>query len=267
MINYLESFPGWVIVSISMTSSILMSIIIVYSIKFICPIKYSDGLSITVKSLITFRLIGAVSLILGFAIVMSNTAYQSSIMNVAEEAHQIERISNTIDIMNAESRNEIREYLINYTKSIVRNEWANMGNSDSYTGDPITKKYLHDLFRSINTAQSKLENDNINFREIYLAEEQAEILRQRRLTNAHQEIPGIFWGIAIVFFLLINCLGALLEIDKVHHNLLFLTVTSSVIGLLAGFLLIMSHPFSGNVSVSPHPLEEVIKTLERVDSP
>lgn len=259
---YLESFPSWLIVFMFMTSAVLMSIMIVYFIKFVFPIRYSDALSITVKSLITFRLIGAVSLILGFAIVMSNTAYQTSIMNVAEEAHQIERISNAIGIMNEESRNEIREKLINYTKSIVKNEWANMSYSDSYNGDPITKKYLHELFRSINAAQLRTENNNINFREIYLAEEQAEILRQRRLTNAHQEIPSIFWGIAFTFFLIINCLGALLEIDNVHHNLLFVTVTSSVIGLLAGFLLIMSHPFSGNVSVTAHPIEEVIKTLE-----
>jgi len=262
MINYLESLPGWIIVSISMTASVLMSISIVYSIKFIFPIKYSDALSITVKSLITFRLIGAVSLILGFAIVMSNTAYQASVMNVAEEAHQIERLSSAIDIINAESRDSIREHLINYAKSVVKDEWTNMSNSDSYNGDPITKNYLRDLLKSISSAQSRSENNTINFREIYLAEEQAEILRQRRLVNAHQEIPGIFWGIALVFFLLINCLGAFLEIDKVHHNLLFLTVTSSVIGLLASFLLIMSHPFSGNVSVSPHPIEEVIKILE-----
>lgn len=96
-----------------------------------------------------------------------------------------------------------------------------------------TQSSLKSLSRLIIQAKSDSNAKGISFNEIDTAKGQMELMRVKRLTYANQGIPTIFWGFAGIFFVIINVLGALLEMDKTHHNRLFVTICSGVVGLLA----------------------------------
>lgn len=226
-----EQMPTWVIVFVFLVLSVTASNAIIYGIQRAFTINHSSELSIVVKSLITFRLTGTASLILGFAIVTSNSSYQASVQNLAEETFQISRLNNAIEILDQSSQVEIRPALRNYVASIIKFEWSKMRGLPN--GVQETQSSLKSLSRLIIQAKSDSNAKGISFNEIDTAKGQMELMRVKRLTYANQGIPTIFWGFAGIFFVIINVLGALLEMDKTHHNRLFVTICSGVVGLLA----------------------------------
>jgi len=257
-----DQLPSWLTILLCTATSIIISLAILYSIKAIFPIEYGKELSIIVKNLLTFRLQGSITLILGFAIVMSNSSIQNSRSGVFNEAFYIERLHNETAFIDKSSAKKINTALENYIRSILDKEWPTMSTGNPYTGDLTTKKYLQELSASLNLSKNINQNANINFSNLNQAFEQIALARQARLTIANQNIPEVFWALIIIFFIIVNCIGALLEFDGGHYNLLFMMTYAAITGVLIGFLLVMQHPFAGDVSVSSGPLRQVLIELQ-----
>mgnify|MGYP000140245400 CR=1 FL=1 len=263
MLEQFYSLPSWVVIFGFTAFAVLFSALVIFCLQSIFKFNYSQELATTIKGLISFRLQGTVSLILGFAIVTSITFFHTSIENLSEEAFRLETISEMSDYLAEPSKKEVRRALSEYLQSVIKNEWPAMRSRDAYEGDPTTKRYLRALSQSIHAAKIQIENKNVNVDAIYSAYEQASLLRQKRLVNAHSEVPRIFWVFTFVLLVIISVLAAGLEFDGTHHNALYISIGTGVIGLLAGFLLVMSQPFSGDFSVTPEPLLRVLSTLEK----
>jgi hypothetical protein len=259
MMQFFEQLPTWLIVFIFLVLSFAVSNLIIFVIQRAFTIHHGSELSIVVKSLITFRLTGTASLILGFAIVTSTSSYLASVQNLAEEAFHIARLNDEIEILGQKSTAEIRPALKKYVRDIITLEWPEMRKSPH--GEQETQSSLKELSRSIIRAKSVSIDRDADFNDINTAKGQMEVMRLKRLTYANQTIPTVFWGLAGIFFIAINALGALLEMDNIHHNRLYVNTCSVVVGLLASILFIVSHPFTGDVSVNPAPLERVLAVL------
>lgn len=259
MIQFFEQLPTWLIVFVFLVLSFVSSNLIIFLIQRTFTINHSSELSIVVKSLVTFRLTGTASLILGFAIVTSNSSYMASVQNLAEEAFYIARLNDEIEMLDQRSTAEIRTALKAYVGNIVNLEWPEI--REFPNGEQETQSALQNLSKSIIKAKFVSTETDAKFDDINAAKGQMELMRLKRLTYANQATPTVFWGLAGIFFIAINVLGALLEMDRIHHNRLYVNICSGVVGLLASILFVMSHPFTGNVSVNPAPLERVLAVL------
>ena len=91
------------------------------------------------------------------------------------------------------------------------------------------------------------------------AADQIEDLRDARLRESREAIPGLFWSVIGFLTLLMMSLGAFLR--PTLTNIVMVAGQAAAVGMLSAFLFSMDHPFMGESAIDSAMLRRVISGL------
>jgi len=201
------------------------------------------------------------SLLLAFSAVSVWEAYSGADSAAAAEASVSGELVRDLAVYGIDakpSRMAVRDYL----NSVITDEWIAMSKGEN--AETSAHKF-NVIFHKIALIEPKNKQQEILLAEIWGKVNQLNEYRRGRLNIASgSAVPGALWG-TIIFGIIFNyILFFLLPYNK--FNRFLLAVYAAMLGLLLFFIIVMDHPFTGSVSVSPYAYEQAIKSMDRWDT-
>ena len=214
------------------------------------PAQISDETKSVAQSV--FRISGA---LLGLLLSLTFADIRSEVTRVKDsvelEAAQVVDMYNDLARYDSEEATALLQKLIDFTKTILDEEWVKLeeSRSDSKAWDLFGELQLDIL-------ELKPENERQKVLVSRLLQDIDEIsdYRQERFYHAKKD-PPIYLYIALFGFMITMTLFC------VHPpklaSLLFMSMFSTFVAVVMYFSLAMSQPFDGPMSVSPRPFEVI----------
>jgi hypothetical protein len=140
-----------------------------------------------------------------------------------------------------------------YAQSVVKDEWPKLS-------EHSTSRHTGDLFQALSqqilAIQPAPGHDNVIYGDLVKTLDQLAESREDRLSASDLELPPIFWQVISFLTLLLVVLCAFTEPQRAA----FLGGVGAGLGLLIALVFLFDQPFSGDTSVKPDPILQVMST-------
>jgi hypothetical protein len=186
---------------------------------------------------------------------------EASVRDEAKAAVDLHRVSLSLP---AETGAAIREHLIAYTKDVREHEWGTMAlgkPSDIVIGD------LSTLTKAVFSLKPATSQEEALYQEALRLLARLTDNRNERLDSADASVPAILWFVLIVGALITLGYPAFFGSTNVGAQIL---MTASLAVLVAIALLLglaFDYPFTGEVHVSPFPIEQALREMQLTSTP
>ncbi|QCX73985.1 hypothetical protein C9F11_01410 [Streptomyces sp. YIM 121038] len=186
-------------------------------------------------------------IILAFVVVTLWTQVQDADAVVQSEASSLAQLTWDSEVFPPARRDRVHAAVGAYTHKVVDVQWPLMR-----TGKPrysVAQQQMRDLFTSLQTYEPRTEREKAFYRKA--TDDLNEVVTQRRarMTIAGQELPGLLktlvYGGALAFIPLTFLYG----ISSRRVQLLFVGSVAALIGFSLLLVVVLDHPFAGNISV------------------
>lgn len=195
------------------------------------------------------------SLVFAFITVLVWQNYNSVNDAVTREANNLNNIYRLYGAFPAETQKTGREYLRDYTQTVIDEEWPLLS-KDQFSLNAYQK--LLKVEEQIITFDPKTPGQiNAHQQMLRLISDAAE-LRRSRIYNAKFALAAPAWiGLtsSVVIFLVFSCLFQMKSVRT--HLILILFLSLTIVGVLY-FLIIYIHPFLGPMAIPPDSFSEVM---------
>jgi hypothetical protein len=151
---------------------------------------------------------------------------------------------------------EARAQVVQYAQEVSVAEWQTMDRGDS---SPAAAERLGDLFAtlrgvgSVTTTQQAFLDDAID-RLNDVTQRRAE-----RISAAEESTPGVLWVAILVGGAVTLGFALLFGVSDQRLHYLMVGGFAAVLALQVFVILVLGHPFSGDVRVSPEPFQHVVR--------
>lgn len=195
------------------------------------------------------------SLVFAFITVLVWQNYNSVNDAVTKEANNLNNIYRLYGAFPPETQKVGREYLIDYTQTVINDEWPLL--SKGQFSINAYKKLLKVENQIIEFQPQNAGQINAHQQMLRLIADSAE-LRRSRIYNAKFALAKPAWlGLvsSVVIFLVFSCLFKMKSSRT--HLILILFLGLTIVGVLY-FLIIYIHPFLGPMAIPPDSFSEVM---------
>lgn len=195
------------------------------------------------------------SILLGIVLFTSWTSFRDTETDVQNGANCLIELYRSTDAFLPDIKDEVRVLLVQYTKSIINDEWNSLARSELNPGSTeIMKKIWH--VYSTYTPKTQTE-------EVFLQESVRNLCRLReyraaRLSDSKMGVYPLLWLVLIIGEIVTIAFIALLE-DNLKIELITAVLFGLLIGLVFFAILLFDFPFTGqDFTVSPAPFKQVL---------
>jgi phage shock protein PspC (stress-responsive transcriptional regulator) len=255
MVELLLSLSGLVGVLVAMVVTAVIGTSIYFIASKILSRRTDDDLIEPAVNL--FRTI-AVFISLLLSISFANVAGQKgAVENAMErEAAAISEAFHTLRFFDNEGTLETRAKLVEYTKSVIDDDWPALANDGLSERTETLRRQLAESALNLKPTTPKQEKLwSRSLRVISIISDQ----RQIRLQSSLAE-PPVFTYIVMIGFLLSL---VLFGVYRPQIRLVVLvSIYSAFVGLIVYLILALSDPFQGAFSVSPAVFEQLLETFQ-----
>ena len=254
MIDFLLSATTLVGIIASMILATLAGLV-VYGISYKLISRYrSDDLKDPTSNL--FRVVGmlvALMLSLAFAeVVVELRAVENAI---EREAVAISDTFYDLQVFDDEGTREIRTILLDYTRSVIEDEWPALSNDELAERAGALKKQL--LKRVLNLEPATPAEEKL-WAQILVDTDTISDFRLIRLDNALAKPPIYVHVIIFGFLITMACFGTYRPQGPLVG---LVSLYTCFIGMVLYLVLAVSDPFQGGFGVEPTTFEHLLKTL------
>jgi len=255
VIDFLLSLSTWVGCGVAMIFTAVVGLV-VYLVSYKLISKYqSDELKDPTSSL--FRVVGLlVSLMLSLAF-SEVIAEVRVIRNAVErEAVAISDTFTNLELFDIERTQEIRTILVEYTQSVIDDDWPALANDKLGQRTGSLRKQLTEALMNLKPATSNQEK----LWSFIVADIDAlSDYRFIRLDAALAKPPVYVYVIIFGFLVTMACFGAY----RPQGPLVVLVSLYTVfVGLVLFLIVKLSDPFQGDIGVTPAAFEYLVETLQ-----
>jgi len=255
MIEFILSLPTWLgFAAAVVTTSVVGLGVYVVSYKLISKYQRHDLMDPT-RSL--FRVVGLlVSLILALAFSDVIVELRTIRKAVQREAVAISDIFVTLKMFDLEKTRKIRALLIEYTQSVIDDDWPALANDRLGQHTTVLKKQFTMAVIDLEPTTSIQEK----LWSFIVADIDAISDHRVIRLNAAMAEPPIYLNVMIFGFLVtMTCFG----VYRPQAPLMVLISLYTVfVGLVLFLIVKLSDPFQGDISVHPTAFEYLIETLQ-----
>lgn len=258
MLDFLYGYPNWLIGALFVAVALGASMTLMFGLRAVLPIRDDkETFDITIRVMPT--VLSLTAFVLAFSVVQANTELARAAKIAADEATGIGQLDRLMVRFDPAATQPARAALVAYARSIVDDEWPHMRAGHDGFGHDRTRQFMQAFNDALHRLQLDAGRNVPVIHEIIQHADQVEDLRDTRLREAREAIPGLFWVVILVLTLLMMALGAFLR--PTLTNVVMVASQGAAIGLLSAFLFMLDHPFMGERSITPWMLERVITTL------
>ena len=184
--------------------------------------------------------------------------FSSTDEKVALEASALAALYRDVSTYPEPDRSRLQADLRQYTQYVIHTSWPlqRKGIIPIHTND-ILWQFQRDLtsFQPANSSQTVVHEETFH------AYNSLVELRRMRLHNVESGLPGAVWVVVALGAVITMSLGWFFQTVRFAVHFWMVTLTASLLGLIIWLLVVMDHPFLGEVSIGPEPFEQVYSTL------
>jgi hypothetical protein len=191
-----------------------------------------------------------------FVLVMGNVDKFDT--EVTLEASQIHVMDQMLSLLHSPAANQERHRLLNYTESLVNDEWPILGQA---RGNRVSVQKLEEFLSGLKELKQGEGPEEGLFVEI--VKQSGEIVQSRdiRILNASTNLPDLFWIVNTVSLLVVIVVGSLRLAQPSPPRVIVIICQIIMINLLFSAVLIIDNPFKGQTRISSWPLQ---RTAEKI---
>ncbi|QDQ09200.1 DUF4239 domain-containing protein [Streptomyces spectabilis] len=186
-------------------------------------------------------------IILAFVVVTLWTQVQDADVVVRDEASSLAQLTWDSEVFPPSRRDRVHAAVGAYAHKVVDVQWPLMR-----TGTPqysVAQREMRELFAALQTYEPRTERERAFYREAIDDLNEVVAQRRARMAIAGQELPGLLktlvYGGALAFIPLTFLYG----INSRRVQLLFVGSVAALIGFSLLLVVVLDHPFAGNISV------------------
>ena len=198
-------------------------------------------------------------IVLAFVLALANQPIDNYQSEVSVEASQIRNLDTLLVATHGDSVEDCRKKLLDYTKSIVNDEWTQL---TAQKGSPQTSKLLAKLDTCILSIDRQTQIKAAMYLEVVKLSSQITQSRESRISNSQSSLPPLFWFVMHLGLLLTIVLSALSFYTPGKIRVINCSIQIITLCILMALILILDHPFSGSNGISNQPIKDLISHLE-----
>ena len=254
----LENLPNWCWFIVFPAVSLLVLILLTAIFRIFSKHIGLQDFDTEILDTATQNVMSGAYVVLGFVLVLVMATVNDIDNNVSKEASQIESLDRLLIMDGSLAAKTARHTLLQYTKSIVTDEW---GQLSSGAKNPKTRKYAEELFNQIKLIEPATNRQAALFIEIVNAGDDIAQSRNLRIMNSKSRLPVLFWQLSYLTLFGVIVIAALRLINPSHIRIIALSVQLTMISWLLAAVMILDLPYLGQVKASPEAFQRAINLI------
>jgi hypothetical protein len=190
-------------------------------------------------------------IVLAFVIVVLYQDYQDAGSIVREEATLIEQVERDARVFPAAVRREIAGRLDAYTRIVITAEWELMRDARLA---PAAWREIDGLYAAFQRYRPQTDTQSAFYEEAVSKLNEIVTARRERARFAEETLPGAFQ--VLIFGGALVLIGFMLFIAPGPLQMGMLIAVAALVGLNLLLVVLLDHPFSGDLSVPNHAFVE-----------
>ena len=217
---------------------------------------FAEGANNTVGSVL-MALIGTVyAVVVGFVVVTLWTTFDRADETTRQEAGALLDVYRQNTALSFRTASDTQRAVREYATLVIDDKWPRMADGEASRKAERAALRLFDVFREYEPrtgAESVLLAESNSRYNDFLA------ARRSRITLAAAGLPGVFWAAIILGAFVTIGFTVFFGQPSARAQLAMTGALAASVGLMLALTLLLNHPFTGQLSVSPAPFEAVLE--------
>lgn len=254
ILRFLLQFPPWLAMVVGSTLFIFGSCVLAVLVGMVRTSRWQTAFKCMWPPLCASLMVAYAI----FAVIMANISWRNhedAMRATYHEAYVLERIVSHLPAADSDGKALLKRYMV----SVIDQEWPNMRSGES--DHPDTDKALADLLiwsmsdqvPYTSAAHAKFIQDMVR---------EASTVRERRLTLSHDSIPDVLWIAVLASAIAVLLTVAMTHAHNLHASLLMSGLYGAVMGTVLTTMILLDHPYTGSLSVTPFHIQNVLQLLQ-----
>lgn len=207
-----------------------------------------------------FATLGVIyAVLLGFSTVIVWQQFEDANITLNKEANYYADIYRDMNGLSPEFKEKGEAAMDEYIEAVINDEWKVIGYGKRSEKVQALAARIWELYSSY---QPQTETQKIFLAESVRKMNEAGEMRRQRLMDANNGLNPVLWLVLIMGGCITISFTFFFGSDNLTLQLVMTTLLSALIGLLLFTILAMDHPYSGDVSVKPDALIQMLSYIK-----
>jgi hypothetical protein len=192
---------------------------------------------------------------LAFIVIAVWQNFDRTSSGVQQEAIAVADLYRNSEAFAPEFNREVGNLLREYRQKVVQDEWKALAQGK---GSPEVEKLVREIWALYTRYMPRNPTEQSFFDESVEKLKTFRELRRQRLMDAKTGIHVLLWVILIAGGVVTVSFTFLFGVENLRAQMVMEIMLSAIIALILFTILSMDFPFSGSISVSPAPLQQIL---------
>lgn len=193
---------------------------------------------------------------LAFIVIVTWEEFRDARSTVEEEAAALRSLYRDSRGLPEPASSQARQLVVQYAHQVSTSEWTAMDKGDS---SEAVFTSLGDLFDTLQHANPTTPTDQTFLSNALDRLNDVTQLRSRRISAAEQSTPAVLWAAILLGGIVTMGFALIFGVSNERLHYLMVAGLAAVLGIQIFVILVLSHPFSGDVRVTPAPFTHVVR--------
>jgi hypothetical protein len=250
-------FPSWVLFGVTVGACTGISMGGLLVVRRWLP-HFSEGVNNTVGGVLMAILGTMYAVVVGFVVVTLWTTFDRAEETTRQEAGALLDVYRDNTALSFKVASQTQEAVREYASTVIDEEWERLAHGESSRKADRAAIRLFEVFRDFEPANefqsTMFSSSTSRYNDLLDA-------RRTRLSLASAGLPGVFW--MAILLGAASTIGFAVFFGQPSHIGAQLVMTGALgfmVGLMLALVLLMNHPFTGDLKVTPGPFVQVLES-------
>lgn len=250
-------FPSWLLFSVTVVATTALAVGGLLVVQRGLP-HFSQGVNNTVGGVLMAILGTMYAVVVGFVVVTLWTTFDRAEETTRQEAGALLDVYRDNTALSFTVASQTQQAVRTYASTVVDDEWPKLARGESSRKADRAALRLFEVYRDYQPANdfqaTMLSASTGRYNDFLEA-------RRTRLSLASAGLPGVFWA-AIVFGAIATIGFAVFfgQPSNMRAQMVMTGALGFMVGLMLALVLLMNHPFTGDLKVTPSPFTTVLQS-------